>query len=121
MFYASAARGSRSGDCNPGDIDLPQDVLDELKCYDSEHNWTYELGTRTDWLDNRLRLNATLFYVDWTDLQFRTQQHGEDKEDRHTFVFKQRESIQAEHRAPALVFLLVRNRNRCTRATVRVL
>ncbi len=45
------------------------------------------------------------------DLQFRAQQHGEDKEDRHAFVFKQRESVQAEHGAPALVFLLVRYRN----------
>ncbi len=45
------------------------------------------------------------------DLQFRAQQHGEDKEDRHAFVFEQRECVQAEHGAPALVFLLVRNRD----------
>ena len=45
------------------------------------------------------------------DLQLCAQQHGEDKEDRHAFVFKQRERVQAEHGAPALVFLLVRNRN----------
>ena len=45
------------------------------------------------------------------DLQLRAQQHGEDEEDRHAFVFEQREGIQAEHGAPALVFLLVRHRN----------
>jgi len=73
MFYASAAKGSRSGDCNPGELPFDDAVLQELKCYDSEYNWTYELGTRTDWYNDRLRANVTLFYVDWSDLQFRTQ------------------------------------------------
>jgi iron complex outermembrane receptor protein len=73
MFYASIARGSRSGDCNPGELPFSQEVLDEVKCYDSEHNITSELGARTDWFDNRVRLNLTLFHVDWSDLQFRTQ------------------------------------------------
>ncbi|MNP51688.1 hypothetical protein D3C76_1460300 [compost metagenome] len=31
------------------------------------------------------------------DLQLRTQQHGEDKEDRHAFVFKQCKCVQTEH------------------------
>jgi iron complex outermembrane receptor protein len=75
MLYASAAKGSRSGDCNPGDLSsaFTPEQLEELKCYDSEYNWTYELGTRTDWFDDRLRFNLTFFYVDWSDLQFRTQ------------------------------------------------
>jgi iron complex outermembrane receptor protein len=70
MTYLSAARGSRSGDCNPGD--LPEE-LDGFKCYDPEYNWTYELGAKTTWADSRVLVNAAVFYVDWEDLQFRTQ------------------------------------------------
>ncbi len=70
MYYGSVARGSRTGDCNPGTL---PDELSSLKCYDPERNWTYELGARTGWLDNTLIFNATAFYVDWTDMQFRTQ------------------------------------------------
>jgi iron complex outermembrane receptor protein len=73
MFYISAAQGTRSGDCNPGELPFTQQQLDEFKCYDPESNWTYELGGRTDWLDNTLRFNMTFFYVDWEDVQFRTQ------------------------------------------------
>ena len=45
------------------------------------------------------------------DLQFGAQHHRENKEDRHTFVFKQREGIKAQHGGPALVFLLIGHRN----------
>jgi len=33
----------------------------------------YELGVRTSWLDRSLFIDATLFYVDWTDIQLRLQ------------------------------------------------
>ncbi|WP_165842944.1 TonB-dependent receptor [Phenylobacterium deserti] len=36
---------------------------DELK--------NYELGVRSDWLDGRLRVDATAFYIDWQDIQLR--------------------------------------------------
>ena len=37
--------------------------------YDPEFSWNYELGTKTSWWDNKLRLNAALFYIDRTDMQ----------------------------------------------------
>jgi iron complex outermembrane receptor protein len=70
MYYGSVARGSRTGDCNAGTL---PDELSSLKCYDPERNWTYELGARTGWFNNTLSFNATAFYVDWSDMQFRTQ------------------------------------------------
>jgi len=37
--------------------------------YDPEFSWNYELGAKTSWWDNRLRLNAALYYIDRTDMQ----------------------------------------------------
>ena len=37
--------------------------------YDKEVAWLYEIGAKTEWLDNRLRLNAAAFYTDYQDLQ----------------------------------------------------
>jgi len=31
--------------------------------------WNYEIGTRTDWLDRTLELDATAFYIDWKNIQ----------------------------------------------------
>ncbi|MGH9650282.1 MAG: TonB-dependent receptor, partial [Terriglobales bacterium] len=37
--------------------------------YKSSKLWNYELGLRTEWLDNRLRFDMVFFYLDWKDLQ----------------------------------------------------
>jgi iron complex outermembrane recepter protein len=37
--------------------------------FDPEEAINYELGIKTEWLDSRIRLNAALFYTDYTDLQ----------------------------------------------------
>ncbi|WP_321529897.1 TonB-dependent receptor [uncultured Desulfuromonas sp.] len=59
--YVSVSRGFKSGGFNlssePG------------KSYDSEYTWNYELGLKSKLAHNRVRLNAALFYIDWTDLQ----------------------------------------------------
>ncbi len=65
MFYASAAKGSRSGGLNPAVTDPT------AQSYDPESNNTFEIGTKTSWLNNRLTFNAAVFYIDWTDAQFR--------------------------------------------------
>src|SRR3546814_19494418 len=36
---------------------------------DPEFTWNYELSLRSAWLDGRLPLHATAFYVDWQDQQ----------------------------------------------------
>lgn len=65
LYYASAAKGSKSGGFNPG-VTFPSDLQ-----YDQESNWTYEVGAKTSWADGRFLLNAALFYIDWTNLQIR--------------------------------------------------
>ncbi|MCP3958839.1 MAG: TonB-dependent receptor [bacterium] len=65
LLYLSAARGFRSGGFNG----RPQDRL-ALDSYDPEDVWTYEVGWKTDALDDRLRLNGAAFYSDYSDIQF---------------------------------------------------
>ncbi|MCA8900406.1 MAG: TonB-dependent receptor [Hyphomonas sp.] len=40
-----------------------------VHAYDQEFTWNYELAWRSLWLNDRLTLNANLFYIDWTDQQ----------------------------------------------------
>ncbi len=61
--YFSAAKGSKSGGFNSGNI------LASERAFTPEENWTYEVGTKNRLLDGRLLVNANLFYIDWTDLQ----------------------------------------------------
>jgi iron complex outermembrane recepter protein len=67
MTFASVARGFKSGGFNgrPSPL-LPNNGLIP---YDPETLTTYELGVRSDWLNNRLRLNATAFFSDYEDIQ----------------------------------------------------
>ena len=37
--------------------------------YDEEEVESFEIGLKSDWMDNRLRVNAALFYNDYTDIQ----------------------------------------------------
>ncbi len=75
LMYAQAVQGFRVGGPNNT---LPPDPLtgeSSQTQYDSDTLWNYEVGMKTSWLDNRLTLNASLFYIDWTDIQvtiFRT-------------------------------------------------
>jgi iron complex outermembrane receptor protein len=65
MIYGSAAQGSRSGGINPAIADPT------LVAYEPEKNYTFEVGAKTSWFDNRLTFNAAVFYIDWKDAQFR--------------------------------------------------
>lgn len=73
LFYASAAKGNKPGGFNnsPGAGFAP--VPDELRAFDEEIAWNYEIGAKTQLLDRRLTLNAAVFYIDWTDIQVNSQ------------------------------------------------
>lgn len=49
-------------------------VVNEVYDYDPEYAWNYELSYRSLWLDERVRLNANLFYLDWDDQQINVPQ-----------------------------------------------
>jgi len=42
---------------------------DELKQYEKETLWNYEIGTKNSFLDNRLILNGAIYYMDIDDMQ----------------------------------------------------
>lgn len=73
--YAQAAKGFQFG----GIQILPATVTTETIAesggesgfvpYQSSDLWNYEIGARTDWFGHRLQLDATVFYMDWKDLQ----------------------------------------------------
>ena len=64
MAYLTWARGFKSGGFS-GRIGIAAD----LGPYNPEEVDTYELGFKGDFLDNRLRANAAVFYTDYKDLQ----------------------------------------------------
>ncbi|MGV3481569.1 MAG: TonB-dependent receptor [Sphingobium sp.] len=65
FLYASVSRGFKSG----GFSDTEVERLSAMEPFDPEFAWNYEVGLKSEWLDRRLRFNASLFYTDYTDLQ----------------------------------------------------
>ncbi|CCK82341.1 TonB-dependent receptor [Desulfobacula toluolica] len=62
MIYASVAKGYLAGGLHAYETDKESAKFDEQTSID------YEIGTKTSWLDDRLFLNATLFYMDIKDM-----------------------------------------------------
>jgi iron complex outermembrane receptor protein len=61
MVFANVGKGYKSGGFNPSDPAKPT--------YGPENSTSYEAGVKSEWLDRRLVLNATAFYVTYDDLQ----------------------------------------------------
>lgn len=73
MVYWQAAKGNKPADFNSpyygynregcqtqvGFYETGQGTVKEEKA------WTYEIGTKTSWLDNRIVANVAFFYIDW--------------------------------------------------------
>ena len=67
-LYASAAKGVKAGGFN-GFVAGPVTLLPAEQTFAEEKNWTYEVGTKNRLLDDRLTINAAVYYIDWTDAQ----------------------------------------------------
>jgi outer membrane receptor protein involved in Fe transport len=65
MVYALVSKGFRFGGPNIA-VDPTFKIPSQ---FGSDSLVNYELGTRTAWLDRRVLLDGTLFYVDWSDIQ----------------------------------------------------
>lgn len=73
MIYVSAAKGNKPGGFNNSAGAGFSTVPDNLKPFDEETLWNYEAGIKTSWFDNKFTFNASVFYIDWTDIQVATQ------------------------------------------------
>jgi iron complex outermembrane receptor protein len=70
--YATVSKGFKSGG-------VQISPLPDASSYDPEELWNYEIGLKGDFLDRRLRVNASAFLMDWTDMQASFQQAGTDE------------------------------------------
>ena len=61
--YATVAEGFRTGGFNHTATDV------EYRTYDPEELWNYEVGVKTSLLENRLLVNAGVYYMDIKDMQ----------------------------------------------------
>jgi iron complex outermembrane receptor protein len=61
----TVAKGFKGG----GFDDTPANVAQATTPFDPETATNYEIGFKADMLDNRMRLNADVFYMDYKDLQ----------------------------------------------------
>jgi iron complex outermembrane recepter protein len=72
MVYASYSQGFKSGGFDMrGNATANPDTRDG---YDSETADNYEVGMKSSWFDDRVQVNATVFYTPYKDVQVTTQQ-----------------------------------------------
>ena len=68
LIYTAASKGFRGGGLQPG-FTTPLSAKQAPKRFQSDTLWNYELGTRTQWLDNTLHIDVTGFHIDWNHPQ----------------------------------------------------
>jgi len=75
LYYASASKGFRGGTINFDVGNLCQIDLNNLGLSSnpitaaSDSLWSYELGGKNTFLDHRLQVNSSVFYIDWKNIQ----------------------------------------------------
>jgi iron complex outermembrane recepter protein len=78
--YTTVAKGFRlGGPTGPDPANIPGGPCDQDYAnlgipgaplqYNSDSLWSYEVGTKGRYLDNRLSVNAALYTIDWKDIQ----------------------------------------------------
>src|SRR3546814_4100001 len=68
MFFAAAYRGLEGG----GFTGQNGPLATISRTFNPEFAWNYEAGIRSRFLDNRAQVNATLYQMDYSDLQVPT-------------------------------------------------
>lgn len=63
LFYVSAARGNRPADFNTA-VNTPPELINIKE----QTLWSYEIGSKSTFLDERARFNASAYLIDWTNL-----------------------------------------------------
>jgi outer membrane receptor protein involved in Fe transport len=66
MIYGLYSEGFRTGGVNNSNQPFASGIP---PVYNSDELKNFELGIKSQFLDNRMQLNATLFHIDWNDIQ----------------------------------------------------
>lgn len=78
LVYASAAKGFRIGGANPAVGQFcygPGSALDQIgldavpPTYGSDSVWSYEIGAKTQFAEQKVLLNASTYVIRWSDIQ----------------------------------------------------
>jgi len=67
--YGTISKGYKAGGSSVGNNSNQEGDPPITVKYDEETLWNYEVGFKSQLLDNRLRLNGSVFYLEWSDLQ----------------------------------------------------
>ncbi|HEX3917422.1 MAG TPA: TonB-dependent receptor [Caulobacteraceae bacterium] len=84
LFYVNVSKGYRIGQVNPNfgpSAINPSDYVIP-RGYQPDYTINYELGAKTSWLDNRVTLDLTAFYISWHNIQI----NGTRISDRLSFI-----------------------------------
>lgn len=72
-YYGTVSKGFKSGG-----VQIAPNA--ENESYDPETLWNYEVGFKAALVDDRIRLNGAIFYMDWKDLQVGYQENLIDED-----------------------------------------
>ncbi len=67
--YATISKGYKAGGSSVGNNTNTPNSDPFIVPFDEETLWNYEVGFKSEFYDRRMRLNAAVFYLDWSDLQ----------------------------------------------------
>ena len=68
--YAMVSKGYKPGGSSVGNNTNVPGHPAFANNYNKETLWNYEMGLKSELLDNRLRLNVSVFHLEWENLQF---------------------------------------------------
>lgn len=69
LIYGTFSQGFRAGGINNPPITADLDVVQRLLSFSSDELDNYEFGIKSSWMENRLTVNATVYYIDWKNIQ----------------------------------------------------
>jgi iron complex outermembrane receptor protein len=69
LIYATVAKGYRIGGANAPFPLVACGVTSVPNSYSSDKVWSYEAGAKDKWLDGRLSTQASVYYIDWNQIQ----------------------------------------------------
>lgn len=81
LVYVTVARGAKTGGFNSA-----ANITAAQRPFNPEYSTNYELGAKTEWLDGKVRLNGSLYFVDWQDQQAACQNPGVGNTTQRTYT-----------------------------------